>query len=58
MLMLRQLSIYKEFLDPRYIKLKRGLEQLSNVQLQIIIDTPCSNMVFDNYNYDESTGNY
>jgi hypothetical protein len=42
-------------IDARYKKLRRGLEQLTNPQLQKILDTPSSNMVFDTYNYDVHT---
>lgn len=43
--------------DPRYIALRRGLEQLSSEQLRRILDYD-KPTCFDRYNYDESTGRY
>jgi len=43
--------------DPRYLKLRRGLEQLSNEQLRRIIEYG-NNMVLDTYNYYEPEGLY
>lgn len=44
--------------DPRRVAIKNGLNQLNTNQLQRILDTPAEQMVFDTYNYDESTGKY
>lgn len=43
--------------DPRYIALKQGLEQLSSQQLQKILDYT-KPMVFDNFNFEETTGKF
>ena len=43
-------------MDPRYLKLKQGLEQLTNPQLQAVVDQPDGGMCLDTYNYDETTG--
>lgn len=46
--------------DPRREKLKRGLEQLTDAELQRIIDHRGSggNMVYDVWNYEKTTGFY
>ena len=46
--------------DLRRQKLKQGLCQLTDDELRKIIDhrTGGGNMVYDNYNYEESTGFY
>jgi hypothetical protein len=43
--------------DPRYIKLRFGLNQLSNIELKRILDYK-GDMVYDDYNYDQRTGRY
>ena len=43
--------------DPRYVFLRRGLEQLSSLQLQHILNYQ-KEIVYDNFNYDEATGRY
>jgi hypothetical protein len=47
-------------MDARRVKLKAGLEQLTNAELQKIIDHRDNGgqMVYDVFNYDKSTGNY
>ena len=40
-------------MDPRYSKLKSGLEQLTSEQLQVILDTPESKIICDRYLYHE-----
>jgi len=37
--------------DPRYIKLRKGLEQLNSEQLKRLRDSPLE-MVYDEVNYD------
>jgi len=43
--------------DPRYIKLKFGLNQLTDDELKRILDYK-GEMVYDDYNYDQRTGRY
>lgn len=43
--------------DLRYIKLKKGLSQLTVEELQRILDYK-GEMVYDTYNYEESTGRW
>jgi hypothetical protein len=43
--------------DPRYLKLRKGLEQLSTPQLRKILNHP-DPMVFDTWNFEEATGRY
>lgn len=44
--------------DPRYAALRRGLAQLTNEELQRILDTPDDQMIFDGGNYDPITDRY
>ena len=44
-------------IDPRYVALRRGLEQLSSDQLRRILEYEIP-MCFDRWNYDEDTGRY
>jgi len=43
--------------DPRYLKLKVGLSQLTTPQLQKILDYK-DQMVFDDWNFDEESRKY
>lgn len=43
--------------DPRYLRLKQGLLQLTNQELQKVLDHP-EPMVYDGFNFDETTGRF
>lgn len=44
-------------MDPRYEKLRRGLDQLTDAELVRLLEW-AGPMVFDEHNYDESTGRW
>ncbi len=43
--------------DPRYVRLRAGLDQLSDAQLAKVLTHPAP-MCYDTWNYDEATGFY
>lgn len=43
--------------DPRYLQLKKGLDQLTTEQLNKILEHP-EPMVYDVWNFEEATGRF
>lgn len=50
-------SMYPQMNDPRRVKLKAGLAQLTNAELRRVLDRPAE-MVYDGFNFDPATGRW